>query len=96
VGYGHVRDAQELARRRGLDPTSWQSLEETLPLLSNPEYYRELPYGYARGREPVRYVKRVLEYYDILRRLEPATDEPETFAPGDPERATPPTAGARN
>ncbi len=81
VGYGHVRDAQELARRRGLDPTSWKSLEETLPLLSNPEYYRELPHGYARGREPVRYVNRILEYYDILRRLEPAT---------------PPTAGARN
>jgi membrane-bound lytic murein transglycosylase F len=74
VGYGHVRDAQELARGRGLDPTRWQSLEETLPLLSNPEYYRELPHGYARGREPVRYVNRILEYYDILRRLEP---EPE-------------------
>lgn len=81
VGYGHVRDAQELARRRGLDPTSWQSMEDTLPLLSNPEYYRELPHGYARGREPVRYVSRILEYYDILRRLEP---EPS------------PTAGAQN
>lgn len=88
VGFGHVRDAQELARRRGIDPTSWQSLEETLPLLSDPEYYRELPHGYARGREPVRYVNRILEYYDILRQLEPATDDGPT--------TTPPTAGARN
>lgn len=70
VGYGHVRDAQELARQRTINPTSWKSLAETLPLLSNPEYYRELPHGYARGREPVRYINRILEYYDILRQLE--------------------------
>ncbi|MFP4372772.1 MAG: membrane-bound lytic murein transglycosylase MltF [Spirochaetaceae bacterium] len=71
VGYGHVRDAQELAERRGLEPGSWASLEAILPLLSDPRYYHDLPHGYARGREPVRYVNRVLEYYDILRRLEP-------------------------
>ncbi|MFO8065393.1 MAG: membrane-bound lytic murein transglycosylase MltF [Spirochaetota bacterium] len=71
VGYGHVRDAQQLARDRGLDPSSWRSLEQMLPLLSHPEYYRNLPHGYARGREPVRYIHRILQYYDILRRLEP-------------------------
>jgi membrane-bound lytic murein transglycosylase F len=76
VGFGHVDDARTLARRRGLDPDRWRSLEETLPLLSHPEYYRELPHGYARGREPVRYVNHILTYYDILRRLEPtATDD---------------------
>lgn len=71
VGYGHVRDAQELARKRGLPAAEWQSLERVLPLLSNPTYYRTLTHGYARGTEPVRYVNRILEYYDILRRLEP-------------------------
>jgi membrane-bound lytic murein transglycosylase F len=75
VGYGHVRDAQRLARRRGLDPERWQSLEETLPLLADPSYYPDLPHGYARGREPVRYINRILEYYDILRRLEPEPAE---------------------
>ncbi len=76
VGYGHVRDAQELARERELDPSSWHALEETLPLLSQPQYYRRLPHGYARGQEPVRYVNRILEYYDILRRLEQEENEP--------------------
>lgn len=68
VGYGHVRDAQEIARQEGLDPDRWQSLEETLPLLRQPEYYRETDHGYARGTEPVRYVNRILTYFDILRR----------------------------
>jgi membrane-bound lytic murein transglycosylase F len=70
VGYGHVRDAQQLAEEQGLDPLRWSSLEETLPLLSHPEYHRHLPNGYARGREPVRYINRILSYYDILRKLE--------------------------
>lgn len=67
VGYGHVRDAQEIARQKGLDPDRWKSLEQTLPLLRQPEYYRETEHGYARGTEPVRYVSRILTYYDILR-----------------------------
>lgn len=70
VGYGHVRDAQQLAGQQGFDPRRWRSLEESLPLLAHPEYYRDLPHGYARGHEPVRYVKRILSYYDILRKLE--------------------------
>jgi membrane-bound lytic murein transglycosylase F len=68
VGYGHVRDAQLLAHRDGLDPNSWSSLEETLPLLRIPRHYRTTKHGYARGTEPVRYVNRILTYYDILRR----------------------------
>jgi membrane-bound lytic murein transglycosylase F len=66
VGYGHVRDAQEIARKNDHDPTEWSSLEETLPLLSRPEYYLETRYGYARGKEPVGYVRNVLTYYDIM------------------------------
>lgn len=68
VGYGHVRDAQEIARKEGLNPNRWSSLEQVLPFLRNPEYYRETTHGYARGTEPVRYVNRILTYYDILRR----------------------------
>lgn len=66
IGYGHMRDAQEIARKKNLDPHEWTSVEEVLPLLSRPEYYRQTRFGYARGREPVRYVNNILTYYDIL------------------------------
>jgi membrane-bound lytic murein transglycosylase F len=68
VGYGHVRDAQAIAARKGRNPNKWADLKQTLPLLRYPKYYRQTAYGYARGTEPVRYVKRILTYYDILRR----------------------------
>lgn len=67
IGYGHVRDAQQIARQKGLDPDRWRSLKETLPLLRNRQYYKNTRYGYARGTEPVRYVERILTYYDILK-----------------------------
>ncbi|MCP4717093.1 MAG: membrane-bound lytic murein transglycosylase MltF [Deltaproteobacteria bacterium] len=67
IGYGHVRDAQDIARQRGLPPGSWQSLKETLPLLRYKKYYKKTKYGYARGTEPVRHVDRILTYYDILK-----------------------------
>ncbi len=68
VGYGHILDAQEIARQRDLDPNSWSSLEQILPLLRYPKYYKKTKNGYCRGTEPVRYVNRILTYYDILKR----------------------------
>ena len=70
VGYGHVRDAQQIALRQGLDINKWRSLKKTLPLLSKQEYFTQTRHGYARGQEPVRYVERILTYYDILRQKE--------------------------
>ena len=67
VGYGHVKDAQAIARQQGMDVNKWASLEKTLPLLSKRKYYKKTRHGYARGREPVHYVERILTYYDILR-----------------------------
>jgi membrane-bound lytic murein transglycosylase F len=67
VGYGHVRDAQDIAHKLGLDTKKWSSLKQSLPLLRYPKYHRQTTYGYARGTEPVRYVDRILTYYDILR-----------------------------
>jgi membrane-bound lytic murein transglycosylase F len=66
VGMGHMRDARTLAKRLNKDPNIWRDLREVLPLLSNPKYYRNLKYGYARGTEPVRYVDRILNYRSIL------------------------------
>lgn len=68
VGMGHVHDAQTLAYKLGKDPNLWQDLREVLPLLSQKKYYKKTKYGYARGREPVRYVQRIREFKDILDR----------------------------
>jgi len=70
VGFGHVLDAMAIAGDRGLDPRKWESLKKTLPLLSRPEFYKKTKHGYARGWEPVRYVERILAWYDILKQMD--------------------------
>jgi membrane-bound lytic murein transglycosylase F len=70
VGWGHVLDAMAIARDKGLDPRNWDSLKQTLPLLSKPEFYNKTKHGYARGWEPVRYVERILTWYDILKQMD--------------------------
>lgn len=67
VGQGHLLDARNLARKRGLDPDRWASLETTLPLLREERFYRDSLYGYCRGTEPVTYVRRIMAYADVLR-----------------------------
>lgn len=81
VGFGHLMDARGLSRRLGWDDDRWRHVREALPLLEDPEYYRELRYGYARGREPVRYVRRIRQFQDILEKRFP--DGPERFAEAD-------------
>jgi len=66
VGMGHLIDARTLARKLGKDPSSWKDIKTVLPLLSKKKYYRHLKYGYARGQEPVDYVKAIYEYHVIL------------------------------
>ncbi len=68
VGRGHILDAQKIAVEKGFNPNSWSALEEILPLLRYPRYYKKTKYGYCRGTEPVRYVSRIITYYDILKR----------------------------
>jgi membrane-bound lytic murein transglycosylase F len=66
VGMGHIYDARRLARELGLNPDRWSTLEKVLPLLKQKKYYATLKYGYARGREPVRYVSQTNNYRNIL------------------------------
>ncbi len=66
VGMGHLYDARRLARRQGLDPDRWPSLRQTLPLLSQREYYTTVRHGYARGHEPVQYVRNIRRYRALL------------------------------
>ena len=64
AGFGHVRDARQLARQRGLDPNRWfDNVEEAMRLLSKRAYYRDAPHGYVRGREVVKYVREIRERY---------------------------------
>jgi len=66
IGMGHVQDAQVLAKRQYKDPTAWLDVRSVLPLLTQKKYYQTLKYGYARGREPVKYVDGISEYALIL------------------------------
>jgi membrane-bound lytic murein transglycosylase F len=66
VGMGHIYDARILAKRLHKDPNSWIEIREVLPLLAQKKYYKTLKYGYARGKEPVRYVDGITEYASIL------------------------------
>jgi membrane-bound lytic murein transglycosylase F len=67
VGLGHLRDALALAGDLDLNPDSWLDLKGVLPLLSQKKYYKGSKYGYARGTEPVTYVRQVRNYQNILR-----------------------------
>jgi membrane-bound lytic murein transglycosylase F len=66
IGLGHIKDAQALAKKIGLNQNVWSDLKIVLPLLSQKKYYKNLQYGYARGDEPVRYVDSIYDYKDIL------------------------------
>jgi membrane-bound lytic murein transglycosylase F len=68
VGMGHLYDARTLADRLGKNRNLWIDMQEVLPLLAQKKYYQTVHHGYARGSEPVRYVSRIRDYEDILKR----------------------------
>ncbi|WP_226703416.1 transporter substrate-binding domain-containing protein [Microbulbifer elongatus] len=60
AGLGHVYDAQNLAEKKGWDRNVWfENVERAMLLLSDPNYYKKAQYGYARGQEPVDYVRKI-------------------------------------
>ncbi|HNP27620.1 MAG TPA: transglycosylase SLT domain-containing protein [Nitrospirales bacterium] len=69
VGMGHINDARLLAERLGKNSNQWEDLKSVLPLLAHKEYYEDLPHRYARGWEPVKYVKRIRAYRNILQQV---------------------------
>jgi len=83
-----------LARRFGYDPNRWEdAMDLMLPLLEQPEIYQDLPSGFAKGRDTVTYVQRILDRYHQYQRETagvPAPDE-ETDALSSTERT--PTNG---
>jgi membrane-bound lytic murein transglycosylase F len=53
-------------RKLGKDPDRWAEMKDALPLLSQNKYYKELRHVYARCNEPVRYVKCIRNYDELL------------------------------
>lgn len=66
IGMGHLYDARRLAFRQGLDANLWPVMRETLPMLTEPAHYETVRYGYARGHEPVQYVRNIRRYRVLL------------------------------
>ncbi|MDQ2075369.1 membrane-bound lytic murein transglycosylase MltF [Marinimicrobium sp. ABcell2] len=66
VGLGHLEDARRLTQGHGGDPNKWSDVREYLPLLAKRQYYRHTRHGYARGWEPVTYVRNIQNFYNIL------------------------------
>ncbi len=91
VGFNHLKDARQITIWNGGDPDKWVDIREALPLLSQRKWYSRVPFGYARGWEPVLYVDNVRAYYNILKWLTANEDieTPETR----PEQEVPEAAG---
>lgn len=64
AGIGHLYDAQRLADELGLDRNIWfGNVEKAMLKLSEPRYFNKARYGYARGAEPVQYVRNISNLY---------------------------------
>jgi membrane-bound lytic murein transglycosylase F len=68
-GYGHLEDARILAKQQGYNPDKWIDLKQVLPLLTQPAYFEQTKYGYARGGEAVFLVEIVRKHYELLTSL---------------------------
>jgi membrane-bound lytic murein transglycosylase F len=44
----------------------WRDVRESLPLLAVEKHYKKTKHGYARGHEPVKYVRNIRNYYDLM------------------------------
>lgn len=67
VGMGHLEDARVLTESHGDDPDQWTDVKRYLPLLAKRKYHQHTKHGYARGWEPVAYVQRIRQFYNVLR-----------------------------
>lgn len=88
VGLGHLRDAIKLTELHGDNPLRWVDVKKYLPKLSEEEWHKQTQYGYARGYEPVKFVKNVRRFYDILVRVF-SNQPPDAFI--SPNPALPPS-----
>lgn len=66
VGMGHLEDARKITEALGGNPDRWVDVREHLPLLAKRSYYKYTRHGYARGWEPVTYVRNIRNFYSII------------------------------
>jgi membrane-bound lytic murein transglycosylase F len=71
MGWAHVRDARKLALKLHVNPFRWKQFKKVIPKLEDEEYFTDLTFGYARGRETVHFVDNVLVYYKLLNKTQP-------------------------
>ena len=69
VGFNHIKDARQIVEWQGGNPDTWIDVSAALPLLAQRKWYSRVPFGYARGWEPVLYVNNIRSYYNILKWL---------------------------
>ncbi|MGH8251834.1 MAG: membrane-bound lytic murein transglycosylase MltF [Steroidobacteraceae bacterium] len=81
VGFGHLEDARILAQERGKDPDDWEAVRESLPLLAQERWYTRTRRGYARGWEPVGFVRNVQTYAELMKWM--IDEEPESAPAGE-------------
>ena len=70
AGPGHVKDAQRLAAKLGLDPVKWEGhVERAITLLALPEYFQlpEVEGGRCIGAQTFIYVREVIGLYEQFR-----------------------------
>lgn len=91
AGPGHISDARQLAREAGLDPNRWfGGVREVLPALENPNVYRGLKHGFARGRHTIDYVEGIWDQFLDYQRATAAG-----IFPGPDPRASSPGLAAQ-
>ncbi len=83
VGFYHVKDARLIAEWQGWDPDTWLGISKALPLKAQQKWYSRVPYGYARGWEPVLYVNNIRRYYNIMKWLTRNEMPPESEESGE-------------
>lgn len=62
MGYAHMLDARALTAKQQGNPDSWVDVKLRLPMLSQPRYYQQTTYGYARGQQAYNYVENIRRY----------------------------------
>lgn len=66
-GYGHVKDAQKLAKKFKKDTLMWdKNVDYYMLQLSKPEFYNDpsVEFGYVRGHEPYNYIIDIFNRYE--------------------------------
>jgi len=62
MGFAHMLDARTLTASQQGNPDSWVDVKQRLPMLSQPRYYQQTTYGYARGQQAYDYVENIRRY----------------------------------